>query len=160
MSSIRERGTDPYDRFNTDPCRYKHGGTDTSRAAWEKAKHGVVESQQIILDVLRKAPAGLTCKEISLILGKAMHKISGRITELWEQGIIQKSNQRRDGGRVLILVDNALVPSPMPTPAKPDRTTLKAEIQRLFDDEDFLGAMKVAFQYNIPIRMELPGVTL
>jgi hypothetical protein len=160
MSSIRERGTDPYDRFNTDPCRYKHGGTDTSRAAWEKAKHGVVESQQIILDVLKKAPEGLTCKEISLILGKAMHKISGRITELWEQGIIQKSNQRRDGGRVLVLVDNAPLPSPMPTPAKPDRTTLKAEIQRLYDAGDSWSALKIAFHNNINLTMEGPEVCI
>jgi hypothetical protein len=85
MSSQRERGTDPYDRFNDDPSRHKHGGSDTSRAAWEKARTRRAECQQEVLDALRSVhPEGLTCKELSAVLNKAMHKISGRITELLE----------------------------------------------------------------------------
>src|SRR3954471_14625182 len=103
MSSQRERGTDPYDRFNDDPSRHKHGGTDTSRAAWEKARQSRVKCQQEVLDALRSVyPDGLTCKELSAVLNKAMHKISGRLTELLEDGLVRKG-EIRNGGHVIYL---------------------------------------------------------
>lgn len=161
MSSTRQRGTDPYDRFNDDPCRRKHGGTDTSNRAWEKAKHGVAECQQVILDVLRQSyPYGLTCKEIAGVLGKAMHKISGRITELLEAGLVRKSNETRNGGRVIQLELLGVSSQKDAQAPGPSRTTPKSEIIRLFDAEDFWGALRIAHEHNVGVRIEMPPVTI
>lgn len=161
MSSTRQRGIDPYDRFNDDPCRHKHGGTDTSNAAWEKARHGVAECQQIILDVLRHSHSyGMTCKEIAGVLGKAMHKISGRITELLESGLVRKSGEIRDGGKVIQLetLRDSSINSSQATRLR--RTTIKAEIVRLVGEEDYWQAIRVAYDNSIAVRVEMAGLTV
>src|SRR6266481_9735429 len=151
MSSVRERGTDPYDRFNDDPTRHKHGGTDTSRAAWEKARRGRAQCQQQVLDVLRQAyPEGMTGKEIAAALGKPFHAVSGRITELLEDGLVRKG-EIRNGGRVIYLETAESSSIRDAQPAVGGRVAWKAEIQRLYDAGDFWGAVRVAHENNIGV---------
>lgn len=82
----------------------------------------------------------MTCKEIAGVLGKAMRKISGRITELLEAGRVRKSGEIRDAGRVITLEtlrDSTEKDAQVP---RPDRTTCKAEIVRLVDAGNFWGS--------------------
>jgi hypothetical protein len=87
----------------------KHGGNAQSAAAFERAKRGFNRSRQDILDLLKLHPAGLTCKEMSTLLGKPMHKLSGRITELKELGQLNTTETIRAGGAVVVLIADAPV---------------------------------------------------
>ena len=151
---------DPYQRFSDDPTRHKHHGELTSQMAWKKAHTRRAECQQEVLDALRSVyPRGLTCKELSAVLNKAMHKISGRITELLEDGLVRKG-EIRNGGRVIYLETAESSPE---KDASPNGLTLahhKAEITRLYDAGDFWGAVRVAHEHNIGIKLELPEVTI
>jgi len=124
---------DPYQRFSDDPTRHKHHGELTSQMAWEKARTRRAECRQEVLDALRSAcPDGLTCKELSAVLNKSMHKISGRITELMEDGLVRKG-EIRNGGRVIYL---ETAQSSSEKDASANRLTLahhKAEITHLYD---------------------------
>lgn len=151
---------DPYQRFSDDPTRHKHHGELTSQMAWEKARQGRVKCQQEVLDALRSVyPEGLTCKELSAVLNKAMHKISGRITELLEDGLVRKGDIR-NGGRVIYL---ETAQSSCEKDASANRLTVahhKAEITRLYDAGDFWEAVRIAYQHNIGIKLEMPEVTI
>jgi hypothetical protein len=79
-----------------------------SKAAYEKVRSTRQQSHEIILNLLElvlKADwhGGLTCKEISGKLGKPMHAISGRITELEELGLVVRGPEKRDGGKAIHL---------------------------------------------------------
>lgn len=164
MSRARQRGTDPFDRFNDDPTRHKHGGTDTSRAAWKKARRGRARCQIEVLDVLHGAyPDGLTGKEIAARIGKPFHAVSGRITELLEECLVRKSAEIRNGGHVIYLEKGESSsekddhPSAPPTPS---RNAAKAQIVRLVNAEDYWGALRVAHEHNIPCTIALLEVTI
>jgi hypothetical protein len=145
--------SDPYQRFSDDPTRHKHGGTDTSRAAWEKARTRRAECQQEVLNVLRSVyPKGLTCKELSAVLNKAMHKISGRITELLDDGLVHKG-EIRNGGRVIYLETGESSWRRDSQPAGDGRVTHKTEIERLFDAGEYWKALKLAYTHNINCTM-------
>jgi hypothetical protein len=151
---------DPYQRFSDDPTRHKHHGELTSQMAWEKARTRRAECQQEVLDALRSVyPEGLTCKELSAVLNKAMHKISGRITELLEDGLVRKG-EIRNGGHVIYLETAESSSEKDAQPAVDGRVAHKAEITRLYDAGDFWGAVRIAYQHNIGIRVELPEVTI
>jgi hypothetical protein len=96
---------DPYNRFNDgDPCKNRHRGNAESRAAWEKVLLKLTESQDAVLEVIQAAhPNPITPKEISWDLNKPLHSISGRCTELKEQGLIEPSEIVRNGSRALRL---------------------------------------------------------
>jgi hypothetical protein len=85
----------------------KHGGNDQSVAAFEKAKRGSAQARQDIVALLQQNPAGLTCKEMSDLLNREMHKISGRITELKELGQVTSTDTVRNGGAVVVLISDA-----------------------------------------------------
>lgn len=87
----------------------KHGGNAQSVAAFEKAKHGAAQAQQDIVELLKQHPDGLTCKEMSALLNREMHKISGRVTELKEQGQVIATDKVRDGGAVVVLISDTPV---------------------------------------------------
>ncbi len=82
----------------------KHGGNPQSVAAYEKAKRGAAQAQQDIVDLLKQHTDGLTCKEMSTLLNREMHKISGRVTELKEQGQVIATETIRQGGAVVVLI--------------------------------------------------------
>jgi hypothetical protein len=154
MSSDRERGTDPFGRFNDDPTRHKHGGTDTSRVAWEKARTRRADCQQEVLNALRSVhPKGLTCKELSAVLNKAMHKISGRITELLEDGLVHKG-EIHNGGRVIYLETAESSARRDSQPAGDGRVAQKAEIEHLYDAGEYWKALELARNQNINCTME------
>jgi len=81
---------DPYNRFNDgDPCANKHNGNAESRAAWDKAKFVLKESQEVIFNLIKSVePEGITGKEAAEILDKGFNAISGRITELFEMDLV------------------------------------------------------------------------
>jgi len=154
---------DPYQRFSDDPTRHKHHGELTSQMAWEKARARRAECQQEVLDALRSVhPEGLTCKELSAVLNKAMHKVSGRITELLDDGLVRKG-EIRNGGRVIYLAVESLETARDSSekdaqPARDGRVAQKAEIARLVDAGDFWGAVRVAYEHNIGINLRMPEV--
>ena len=151
---------DPYQRFSDDPTRHKHHGELTSQRAWEKARTRRAECQQEVLDALRSVhPEGLTCKELSAVLNKAMHKISGRITELLEDDLVRKG-ETRNGGRVIYLATMQSSFEKDAQPAADGRVAQKAEITRLVGAGNFWGAVKIAYQHSIGIRLELPAVKI
>ena len=86
-----------------DSCEQKHGGNKRSRAAFDRIAPKLAESQQAVLSVIRNAGLrGATNKEIAQLLGWAMHRVSGRRTELLTAGAVIEIDQRRDGGGVVI----------------------------------------------------------
>jgi chromosome segregation and condensation protein ScpB len=102
--SLEIVGHDPYQRFSTDPTRHKHHGNRESRAAWEKVLLKLTESQEDVLLIIQGAyPEPITPKEIANVMGKPLHSISGRCTELKEQGLVEPSDIVHNGSRALRL---------------------------------------------------------
>lgn len=119
-----EVGVDPYNRVSDqdDVCAGKHGGVATSRAAFRRARHGIIKSQQAILELARVSPNGITCKEAAAALGKDMSSISPRFTELAiEQNLLRRLKDRRDGCYVHVLEIPAT-----PEPSTPEEAILSA----------------------------------
>lgn len=81
-----------------DVCARKHGGNEESRRANLRASKA--ESRQEVYEALL-THGDMTCKEIAAKLGKPMHKISGRLSELKALGSVEPTLLVRDGGRVL-----------------------------------------------------------
>ena len=69
-----------------------------SRRAFAKAKSGREVMYAAILRLLEQR--GMTCKELCAELGKQMHSVSGRLSELQHQGKIYQTAERRDKGGV------------------------------------------------------------
>jgi hypothetical protein len=109
---VNQRPLFPYDPDQLpaaprDPTAGKHGGAPESIAAWEQQKQHLAADQAAVLELIREAGAnGMTSKEIAARLGKPLHAISGRLTELahWEGGALIRRNgeQRRDGAAVWV----------------------------------------------------------
>lgn len=81
-----------------DVCAGKHRANSESRAA--NLKISKAESREQVMRVLLGS-GPMTCKEIASRLGKEMHTISGRITELKALGMVEPTTELRDGGRVI-----------------------------------------------------------
>ena len=84
-----------------DICRNKYGDNQESAAAFETIKLTRAESRMQVLIALREH-GGLTCKELAALMGKPMHAVSGRISELKAMGFAEPTAELRDGGRVII----------------------------------------------------------
>jgi hypothetical protein len=95
--------------MNRDITAGKHGGNAQSVAAYQKAMRGAAQARQDIVNLLKQHPQGLTCKEMSVMLNKEMHKLSGRITELKELGQVTSTDAVRDGGAVVVLISETPV---------------------------------------------------
>lgn len=76
----------------------KHKGNPQSLAANKKVSKAE-SREQVMYELLHCGP--LTCKELAQKLGKAMHQISGRITELKKLGMVEPTGQVRNGGGVV-----------------------------------------------------------
>ena len=82
----------------------KHRGSQESRDAHDR----VVQTKRIMHErIMRLVQArgdfGATSKEIAYALGKQLHAISGRCSELVMQGRLKKSGLRRAGAAVLLV---------------------------------------------------------
>lgn len=84
----------------------KHGGNPQSENANLAAQPGKAKAREMVFNVLNiRGQRGATCREISQVLNKPMHAISGRITELIVEGRARRSAWRnRDGGRVIVAI--------------------------------------------------------
>ena len=81
----------------------KHGGNPESRTANLKACPNKQHWHGEIIRYLAFVRRDATCAELSQHFGVAMHRISGRCSELKALGLIVPTEERRNGGRVLIL---------------------------------------------------------
>jgi predicted transcriptional regulator len=61
-------------------------------------KHRISAQQNEVLSFLRKYPEGLTCDELSVIMGVTPNQISGRFSELRRDGKIYKVGKRLTRG--------------------------------------------------------------
>ncbi len=79
-----------------DICARKHKGNEQSTQTFREAiRHRITEQQDRVLKCMRRYPEGLTCDELSVILGVTPNQISGRLTELKRDGKIYKSGTRK-----------------------------------------------------------------
>lgn len=81
-----------------DVCAAKHQGNKESRAANLRARPSKKESQEVIYKAL-VVYGPQTCKELAERLGKEMHAISGRITELKAMSRVEATNETRKGSQ-------------------------------------------------------------
>jgi hypothetical protein len=95
---------DPYQRFSTDPCRHNHHGNIESQKAWQQTLHGLNRCQREVFEVFRQAyPETRTPKEVAAQLDKPLHSVSGRMTGGKSLGILERTDEIRDGSRALVL---------------------------------------------------------
>lgn len=66
---------------------------DTQLAAYDELQPTVSEKRKRVLDVIAKSPSALF--DICSILGWPVNRVSGRVTELAEQGLIVDSGSRK-----------------------------------------------------------------
>jgi hypothetical protein len=86
-----------------DPTARRHGGSSASVEAHKRILPAKRAALWVILKLYREAgPQGLTAKEVAHRLGKALHEISGRVTELHQWGFILKTPARRLSSIVLV----------------------------------------------------------
>lgn len=87
-------------RTSTDITARKHRGSATSQAAHRRISPALSKCRQQVLACIAADPAGKTTAEVAAALGKEMHKVSGRLTELKKTGHIYNTKQVRDGGYI------------------------------------------------------------
>lgn len=90
--------SDPYQI--DDICAAKHKGNKESVEANKRVAPKKAPARQLVHDTLRQR-GPMTCKEVARLLGKPMHWISGRITELKGMSLVEETGAVRDGGRVV-----------------------------------------------------------
>lgn len=72
-----------------DPCAGKHGGAETSVAAWDAAApHAESDCQQVLNWLGTCATLGLTADEFAIAVGKPLNAVSGRFSQLKARGLI------------------------------------------------------------------------
>jgi hypothetical protein len=98
-------GLDPYLRFNDDICAGKHGGNIDSMIAWERIQEHVREVHTAILKIFAASKEPLAPKQVAAMLSVQFNTISGRFTELKQQGILRSTAQTWEHSRCLELVD-------------------------------------------------------
>lgn len=84
----------------------RHKGNAESVAAFERARLHMSEGRMRVLQAIRNAPAGLTCKELAEQWEVGMNAVSGRFSELKSAGLIRPSGARREGGAVMVATIN------------------------------------------------------
>jgi len=100
-------GQDPYNRFNDDITFNRHGGNAESNTAYRHLLERIPQARAEVLELVSMvSPTPMIPKEIEGGLGKAIHSISGRCTELKEMGLVCPTNIIRDGSRALELEEH------------------------------------------------------
>ena len=86
-----------------DPTARKHGGAPTSEKAHAKIRP---HKRRIYAQILRlyrgAASTGITAKELAVKLGKPLHAVSGRLTELRQWGFLFRIDLKREDSFVLV----------------------------------------------------------
>lgn len=77
----------------------KHGGNIASMAAHERVRTHKADTWAEIMTLLQRGP--MTGKEIAHAMGRELHCISGRLSELIAAKKIERTGDRRDGSAVL-----------------------------------------------------------
>ena len=67
----------------------------TSVEAYESIQHDLGERQQLILDVIVDSP-GLSNREIGLVVGLEINKVTGRVFELRAMGLVRSAGWKID----------------------------------------------------------------
>lgn len=79
-----------------DPSARKHGGNQNSKEAFESICSTLPESREKILRQIRIARSkGRTVDELSAIFDRPPNAISGRVTELRNEGLISAIGTRK-----------------------------------------------------------------
>lgn len=82
-----------------DPCARKHQGNPESEAAFNRAN--ITHDRAEVLRVIRAAGLhGATSKEVARAMEKALNCISGRFVGLLREGLIYRTEEKRDGAAV------------------------------------------------------------
>lgn len=68
---------------------------ETQKDAWEAKQMTIGESQQEVLRVIKSSPIGVTAQEVAEKLQWPINRISGRITELYQKGLIEHHGRKR-----------------------------------------------------------------
>jgi hypothetical protein len=86
-----------------DPCAARHGGNPASVDAHAVAREHKIDTYARVMVMLKQMP--LTAKEIAGQLGRPLHTISGRLSEMkcLPLLMIEETGDRRDGSAVLRL---------------------------------------------------------
>jgi hypothetical protein len=72
-------------------------------AANERAHRGKSTLRtEVYMHLRMDHPKGRTCAEMAVHFKKPMHAISGRISELKENGLVIATDETRNGGRVVV----------------------------------------------------------
>jgi len=86
-----------------DICERKHGHNQESVAANQQiASHKRNLQAKVYELILRYAHVGITLKEIVRLSGIPINSVSGRISELKADGVVQPNGQIREGCAVLV----------------------------------------------------------
>ncbi len=83
----------------TDVCIRKHGGNAESIAG--NAKVDKLAGRNSVIAILKGG--NYTAKEIAFRLGKPLHTLSGRVSELKMLGVVRATGNRRDGAMEIAL---------------------------------------------------------
>ncbi len=86
-----------------DICRNKHGGNDFSEAANERAHPKKAIMREQITAYMEVIAPRVTMKDLCRAFDVFPHQISGRLSELKRDGVIEGTGDRRDGCEVLKL---------------------------------------------------------
>lgn len=119
-------------RSTVDICESRHRGNAESQAAHDKVVPTKTDTWKKIMNLISsRGEFGATSKEIAYAMGKQLHAISGRCSELKAMGWIKPTELRREGSAVLILNEakssqlNNLVENQGPRSASVDRRLTK-----------------------------------
>ena len=66
---------------------------DTSLHAWEIVQHKIWEKQKVVLDKIRLLP-NVTNAELSVMLGWEINRVTPRVKELREMGLVLDAGKR------------------------------------------------------------------
>jgi predicted HTH transcriptional regulator len=86
--------------LGADICSNKHSGSLESKDAFSAVRGSINAMHEEILTAIDKF-GPMSAKELSQVLGKALHSVSGRCTELKALCYLEKTGERRDGSAVL-----------------------------------------------------------
>jgi hypothetical protein len=87
-----------------DPSQRKHRGNPQSVAAHKRVAHTKADTWKQITELIAaRKEYGATSKEVAGALGKPLHFLSGRLSELKQMGWIKENGQRRDNAAVLVI---------------------------------------------------------
>lgn len=87
--------------YGTSPEKiHRTDAPDTSIAAAYAVDTRTDEER--VHNFIKRAPNGLTVKDLEHLMGKSKNTFSGRITRLLKGGLVKDSGERRDGCRVIV----------------------------------------------------------